>query len=413
MQEEISNKEVLSHQSLRNSGCDSPIGNPMERELVGVLVQEPELEYTTLSSEYRRVIEIGVRVQKSSRPDGLVELYEGKTTSTVSLIGRSASPADSDTIASGSTSPDIAEVCPPSRILHTKTKGWGLVNRISQPIALLKGADQPRIIDLTKPNHPTKTRFKGADQPNTIDLTEPNPSTIRRYYARPSYNKTEKRFAQHTIGKVVDLTKPQAQSFLSTGSGSPWPQYSRITLASSPGLPIAQSKIERPISTRAIQSNTQRYTFGDCFCGGGGMSRGAIMAGLRVEWGFDFDHPHVKYMPETSSAPPSTIYGPMILIPTGWANHDPDTAIKRDEPAKSGGKIAPCICTNGSGTAHPSGKRDYTLRELACLQSVPLCHVFRYRGLKKRIGNMVPRVMGKAILEVVKKSLMDANGVVP
>ena len=32
----------------------------------------------------------------------------------------------------------------------------------------------------------------------------------------------------------------------------------------------------------------QRYTFGDCFCGAGGTSRGAVMAGLRVEWGFDF-----------------------------------------------------------------------------------------------------------------------------
>lgn len=35
----------------------------------------------------------------------------------------------------------------------------------------------------------------------------------------------------------------------------------------------------------------QRYTFGDAFCGAGGTSRGAIMAGLRVKWGFDFDLP--------------------------------------------------------------------------------------------------------------------------
>lgn len=32
-----------------------------------------------------------------------------------------------------------------------------------------------------------------------------------------------------------------------------------------------------------------RYTFGDCFCGAGGTSRGAVEAGLRVEWGFDFN----------------------------------------------------------------------------------------------------------------------------
>lgn len=35
----------------------------------------------------------------------------------------------------------------------------------------------------------------------------------------------------------------------------------------------------------------QRYTFGDCFCGAGGTSRGAVGAGLRVEWGFDFSLP--------------------------------------------------------------------------------------------------------------------------
>ena len=33
----------------------------------------------------------------------------------------------------------------------------------------------------------------------------------------------------------------------------------------------------------------RRYTFGDCFCGAGGMSRGAVMAGMRVKWGFDFN----------------------------------------------------------------------------------------------------------------------------
>lgn len=38
-------------------------------------------------------------------------------------------------------------------------------------------------------------------------------------------------------------------------------------------------------------SSGQRYTFGDAFCGAGGTSRGAIMAGLRVKWGFDFDLP--------------------------------------------------------------------------------------------------------------------------
>ena len=39
------------------------------------------------------------------------------------------------------------------------------------------------------------------------------------------------------------------------------------------------------------QPSQQRYTFGDCFCGAGGTSRGALEAGLRIDWGFDFNNP--------------------------------------------------------------------------------------------------------------------------
>lgn len=44
-------------------------------------------------------------------------------------------------------------------------------------------------------------------------------------------------------------------------------------------------------SKRSRQSSQQRYTFGDCFCGAGGTSRGAIQAGLHIDWGFDFGRP--------------------------------------------------------------------------------------------------------------------------
>ena len=43
------------------------------------------------------------------------------------------------------------------------------------------------------------------------------------------------------------------------------------------------------IKTPACKAKQRRYTFGDCFCGAGGMSRGAVSAGLRVHWGFDFN----------------------------------------------------------------------------------------------------------------------------
>jgi len=40
---------------------------------------------------------------------------------------------------------------------------------------------------------------------------------------------------------------------------------------------------------RALPTKTKRYTFGDCFCGAGGASQGAVQAGLTVCWGLDHD----------------------------------------------------------------------------------------------------------------------------
>ena len=37
----------------------------------------------------------------------------------------------------------------------------------------------------------------------------------------------------------------------------------------------------------------QQYNLGDCFCGAGGISRGATQAGLQVAWGFDEDAPAI------------------------------------------------------------------------------------------------------------------------
>ncbi len=51
-----------------------------------------------------------------------------------------------------------------------------------------------------------------------------------------------------------------------------------------------QQSLEIPSSDRdGLERQTKRYTFGDAFCGGGGCSRGAKSAGLRVVWGFDSD----------------------------------------------------------------------------------------------------------------------------
>lgn len=66
---------------------------------------------------------------------------------------------------------------------------------------------------------------------------------------------------------------------------TPHPKRERLTSQTpTPGRP-GQIKSENTIPSKG---KPRRYTFGDCFCGAGGMSRGAVNAGLRIDWGFDF-----------------------------------------------------------------------------------------------------------------------------
>ena len=66
-----------------------------------------------------------------------------------------------------------------------------------------------------------------------------------------------------------------------------------------------------------------------------------------------------------------------------------------------------------SRAIHPSGKRTFTSRELACLNGFPLEHEFGKFGkteLRKQIGNAVPPVVAKIFLEQIVKSLRRTDG---
>ena len=113
---------------------------------------------------------------------------------------------------------------------------------------------------------------------------------------------------------------------------------------------------------------------------------------------------------KTGLKPWTTINEAIAKIPYGWANHDICLAKERNSVPQSGDKIATCVTTSGGGIIHPSGERDYTHREFACLQSFPLGHKFGASGVKKQIGNAVPPTMAKILLETVVKALLKADG---
>lgn len=59
----------------------------------------------------------------------------------------------------------------------------------------------------------------------------------------------------------------------------------------------------------------------------------------------------------------------------------------------------------GENNYHPSGKRGYTNREFACLQTFDVGHRFGKHEVRKQIGNAVPPVLAKAVYREIIKSL--------
>ena len=96
-------------------------------------------------------------------------------------------------------------------------------------------------------------------------------------------------------GEVIDLSRPHIKSF-----PSPKPDtLAPLQLVPISATPRSSATLVRPKNIamtprRRLPARPfpfRRYTFGDCFCGAGGMSRGAVNAGLRIAWGFDFSLP--------------------------------------------------------------------------------------------------------------------------
>lgn len=80
---------------------------------------------------------------------------------------------------------------------------------------------------------------------------------------------------------------PRRQGNTDTGTSyletSPHPALAQ----SARSVLMLPSESGTPTDPSILASPAQRYTLGDCFCGAGGVSRGAVQAGLKIEWGFD------------------------------------------------------------------------------------------------------------------------------
>ncbi|KAL4945122.1 hypothetical protein BDV06DRAFT_209741 [Aspergillus oleicola] len=122
-------------------------------------------------------------------------------------------------------------------------------------------------------------------------------------------------------------------------------------------------------------------------------------------------------MPQPTHGPPgsglkelSTINKAISNIPPGANDHDVQAARKRfvQKAPFDGNQQARTITCGGGKNYHPSGKRNFTNRELASMQAFPLDFHFR-KNARKQIGNAVPPIFAKAIYEEVIRTLHDTD----
>ncbi|RAO65089.1 uncharacterized protein BHQ10_001101 [Talaromyces amestolkiae] len=164
-------------------------------------------------------------------------------------------------------------------------------------------------------------------------------------------------------------------------------------------------KDQREKAEKSLKMQRQ-YSFGDAFCGAGGVSVGAWSAGLRVKYGIDMDT-------AACALPYVTIKDAIDNIPRLADNHDPDNIGFQDGKTRAPydeNTLAKTItCGGGEGNYHPSGLRPFTVRELACLQTFPVQYKFPTAYAKKQVGNSVPPRLAEIIYRAAIKSLQETD----
>lgn len=127
--------------------------------------------------------------------------------------------------------------------------------------------------------------------------------------------------------------------------------------------------------------------------------------------------------PATHSATPAPGLKPFVTEAEAIRNlnsrrvtlHDVASTLARNEPPRDGNKpfSKTITCGGTQGTSHFSGRRDWTLREIACLQGFPVFHQFEGNktAIKKQIGNAFPPCVVKAIYDHLRAWLQHVDGI--
>ncbi|KAH8431413.1 DNA cytosine methyltransferase [Aspergillus melleus] len=112
---------------------------------------------------------------------------------------------------------------------------------------------------------------------------------------------------------------------------------------------------------------------------------------------------------ELGLKPYTTINQTIARIPTRAPDHDTQAAYPEPKAPYDGNRQAKTITCGGGESYHPSGRRRFTNRELACLQTFPLDFRFGRIEVRKQIGNAVPPVLARALYAEIIRSLQQTD----
>ena len=199
----------------------------------------------------------------------------------------------------------IQKSSPPGRHdagrMRTYTDGRTSISGVTchrRPESDHNGDNEDDVIDLSSPLATSASHFFGVFEQRSLPAASgPLVSCPRIHRSGSKALHSPNMFsgygpASNTLNKMKNEHSAETVDRLSRGLSGYFPhsQANNESPAQAMSVP-SQKKITSNNTGSPFKSKPkmQRYTFGDCFCGAGGMSRGAINAGLRIDWGFDFN----------------------------------------------------------------------------------------------------------------------------
>ena len=152
---------------------------------------------------------------------------------------------------------------------------------------------EPLVIDASVNLDRTSSRYVSSKTRSSRQVQSTN--IIRKLQFTSQWHTTERQRDSHpALNRVPRVINPYLQTRPDRSTGYtpslPLSKSQRLVAkdTASVAKPVSESK--KAFADRAnLEFSSQRYSFGDCYCGAGGMTRGAVQAGLCVKWGVDMD----------------------------------------------------------------------------------------------------------------------------